>query len=163
MSESTLHHTQLNGVVEYSSALDQLCQLAQNELYLFEKNYDGLGFNSESRYDILKKFLLDSPTHRLLVLTHDTRYLSNQCPRMMTLLRRFGSSMSIFVTPKHLQRVTDPFSVADSAHFVRRFHFDDPRGMLGANDPEAARALKSRFMDMWASSRPGIAATMLGL
>jgi len=163
MSESTLQHTQLNGVVEYSNALDQLCQLAQNELYLFEKNYDGLGFNAESRYETLKQFLLASATHRLYVLTHDTRYLSTQCPRMMMLLRQFGASMSIYVTPKHMQRVTDPFSIADNTHFVRRFHFDDPRGILGVNDPETARALKSRFMDMWTASSSGISATTLGL
>ncbi len=163
MSESTLRHTQLTGVVEYSNALDRLCQLAQSELYLFEKNFDGLGFNAESRYETLKQFLLASPTHRLYVLTHDARYLSTQCPRMMMLLRQFGVSMSINVTPKHMQNVTDPFSIADSVHFVRRFHFDDPRGILGVNDPETARALKSRFMDMWTSSQPGIAATTLGL
>ncbi|MFZ2542094.1 MAG: hypothetical protein WAW75_10040 [Gallionella sp.] len=163
MGSYTLQHTRLNGIVDYTDAIDKLCKLAADNLYLFEKNYDSLGFNNEARYTILKNFLLASPSHRLFVLTHDTRYLSTMCPRMMMLLRQFGTSMFIYQTPKHLQHITEPFSVADDAHFVRRFHFDDPHGILGVHDPENARALKSRFMEMWASSHPGISSTQTGL
>lgn len=163
MSEFALQHIKLGSLDEYSNALDKLCKLAEHNLYLFEKNYDGLGFNSEARYETLRNFLLASPTHRLFVLTHDTQYLSTQCPRMMMLLRHFGTRMFIYQTPKHLQQITEPFSVADDAHFVRRFHFDDPRGILGMHDPESARALKSRFMEMWASSHLGVSSAKTGL
>ena len=163
MSEFAVQHTRLDSIEEYSSALDKLCKLAEHNLYMFEKNYEGMGFNSEARYSTLRNFLLASSAHRLFVLTHDTQYLSTQCPRMMTLLRHFGTGMFIYQTPKHLQQVTEPFFVADDAHFVRRFHFDDPRGMLAQNDPENARALKSRFLEMWEPSHPAISTTTLGL
>jgi hypothetical protein len=163
MNDSTLQHTRLEGIADYIAALDTLCKLAQHDLYLFEKNYDGMGFNSEARYTILRNFLLASPTHRLFVLTHDTHYLSTLCPRMTMLLRQFGTSMFIFQTPKNLQYISEPFSVADDAHYVRRFHFDDPRGMLAQHDPENARALKSRFLEMWATSHQAISSTTLGL
>jgi hypothetical protein len=163
MSEYTIQHTRLDGIIDYTDALDKLCKLAEHNLYLFEKNYDGMGFNSEARYSTLRNFLLASPSHRVFVLAHDTRWLSTQCPRMMMLLRQFGGSMSIFQTPKHLQNITEPFSVADDSHFVRRFHFDDPRGIFGTNDPGTARVLKSRFMEMWTASRQGISSTTLGL
>jgi hypothetical protein len=163
MTGSELKHTKLDGIVDYIAALDTLCQLAQRNLFLFEKDYDGMGFNTVARYETLRKFLLASPGHRLFVLAHDTRYLSSFCPRMMMLLRQFGTSMFIYQTPKNLQHITEPFSVADESHYVRRFHFDDPRGILAQNDPEKARALKSRFMEMWASSHPAISTTKLGL
>ncbi len=163
MSDGTLQHAKLDGIVDYIAALDTLCALAQHELYLFEKDYDGLGFNSEARYAALRSFLLASPAHRLFVLAHDTRYLSTRCPRMMMLLRQFGASMFIYQTPKNLQYISEPFSVADNAHYVRRFHFDDSRGVLGRDDPENARALKSRFLEMWAASRPAVSSTKLGL
>ena len=79
------------------------------------------------------------------------------------LLKQFGTSMSIFQTPKNLQHITEPFSVADESNYVRRFHFDDPRGILAQNDPEKARALKSRFLEMWESSHQGVTGTKLGL
>lgn len=163
MSEYAIQHTKLSGVEDYADGLDKLCKLAEHNLYLFEKDYEGLGFNSEARYATLRNFLLSSSAHRLFVLAHDTRYLSTMCPRMMMLLRQFGTSMFIYQTPKHMQQITEPFSVADDAHFVRRFHFDDPRGILGVHDPENARALKSRFMDMWVASHPGVSATRTGL
>ena len=163
MSGEELQHTQLNGIAEYISALDTLCKLAQRELYLFEKDFDDLGYNSEARYTTLRNFLLASPAHRLYVLAHDVHYLSTLCPRMMMLLKQFGTSMFVFQTPKHLQHISEPFSVADEANYVRRFHFDDARGILAQHDPAQARALKSRFLEMWASSHPAVSATTLGL
>jgi len=163
MSNDTLQHIKLDGIADYTAALDTLCKLAQHNLYLFEKNYDGLGFNSESRYGTLRSFLLANPANRLFVLTHDTHYLSTLCPRMMLLLNQFGNSMFIYQTPASLRHITEPFSVADDAHYVRRFHFDDPRGILAQHDPENARTLKSRFMEIWSTSHPAVSATKLGL
>jgi hypothetical protein len=163
MSNDELQHIRLDGVADYTAAIDTLCKLASRNLYLFEKNYDGLGFNSEARYETLRDFLLASPVNRLFVLTHDTRYLSTLCPRMMMLLRQFGTSMFVYQTPGNLRQITEPFAVADEAHYIRRFHFDDPRGILAQHDPENARALKSRFMEMWSASHPAISASTLGL
>ena len=163
MSDSALQHTKLDGIVDYTAALDTLCKLVRRNLCLFDKNFDGLGFNSEARYETLRSFLLASPANRLFVLAHDTHYLSTLCPRMMMLLHQFGHSMFIYQTPDRLHQVTEPFSVADDAHYVRRFHFDDPRGVLAQHDPENARVLKSRFMEMWAASHPATSTTRLGL
>lgn len=163
MGDDALQHTTLDGIADYTAALDTLCGLAQHNLYLFEKNFDGLGFNSEARHAILRRFLLANPGNRLYVLAHDTRYLSTQCPRMTMLLTQFGSGMFIHQTPKHLQHITEPFGIADDEHYARRFHFDDPRGILAQHDPENARALKSRFMEMWSVSHPAVSATKLGL
>lgn len=163
MSGEELQHTQLNGITEYIAALDTLCGLAQRNLYLFEKDFDGLGYNTEARYTTLRNFLLANPAHRLFVLAHDVHYLSTRCPRMMMLLRQFGTSMFIYQTPKHLQSISEPFCVADESDYVRRFHFDDPRGILAQHDPEMARALKSRFLEMWESSHQALSSTTLGL
>ena len=163
MNDDTLQHTKLDGITDYISALDTLCRLARHELYIFEKNFDGLGFNTEERYTILRNFLLANSSHRLYVLAHDTHYLSTLCPRMIMLLRQFGTSMFIYQTPKNLQYISEPFSVADDTNYVRRFHFNDPRGILGQNDPENARVLKSRFMEMWTASHPAVSSTKLGL
>lgn len=162
MSEE-LQHTHLDGTADYIAALDTLCGLAQRELYFFEKDFEDTGFNSEARYNTLRSFLLASPSNRLHLLAHDTRPLSQYCPRLIILLRQFGHSMRIYQTPKHLLHLTEPFAVADEAHYVRRFHFDDPRGILAQHDHAGARVLKSRFEEMWASSHPAISPTTLGL
>jgi len=163
MGDSAIEHTRLDGITDYIAGLDTLCKLAQHDLYLFDKDFDGSGYNTEARYTTLRNFLLASPAHRLFVLAHDTAYLSTRCPRMMTLLHQFGTAMFIYQTPKNLQYISEPFSVADDAHYVRRFHFDDPRGILARNDPEKARALKSHFLEMWATSHPSVSTTRLRL
>lgn len=163
MNGDELQHIHLDGITDYTAALDTLCGLAEHNLYLFENDFDGLGFNGEARHDTLRRFLLESSAHRLFVLAHDTRYLSTRCPRMLMLLNQFGSGMSIRQTPRSLQHITAPFSLADESHYVRRFHFDDPRGILARNDPENARALKSRFLEMWEDSHSVLTTTRLGL
>lgn len=163
MSDDMPQHTKLDGISDYTGALDTLCKLARHDLYLFDKDFDGLGFNAEARCETLRRFLLANPAHRLFLLAHDTRYLSTLCPRIMTLLHQFGNSMFIYQTPKNLRQITEPFAVADDSHYVRRFHFDDPRGIFAQHDPENARALKSRFMEMWSTSHQGVSSVKLGL
>lgn len=163
MADELLQHTHLDGVEDYRAALDTICGLAVRNLYLFDKNFDGLGFNTEARYSTLHHFLLASPTHRLYVLAHDTHYLATLCPRMMLLLRQFSSSMFIRQTAKNLQHITTPFAVADDTHCLRRFHFDDPRGVFEQYDPAQARVLKGYFLEMWAASPQSLAADKLGL
>lgn len=163
MSDDSLQHTQFDGVADYVAALDTVCSSAQHTLNIFEQNYEDIGFNSEARFDILRHFLLASPINRLNLLVHDPQHLIRFCPRMMMLLRQFGHGMFIYQTPRNLQNITEPFAVADDAHYVRRFHFDDTRGLLAKNDPEGARLLNSRFREMWTSSHPCASGTTLGL
>ncbi|TAJ79557.1 MAG: hypothetical protein EPO42_05730 [Gallionellaceae bacterium] len=158
-----LQHTPLNGAADYVAALDELCGLAQHSLYIFENDFDNLGFNNEARYTKMRNFLLSSPNVRLHLLAHDSQPLVRFCPRIMMLMRQFSHSMHIYQTPPHLRNVSEPFAVADEKHFVRRFHFDDARGIFAQNDHEGARLLKSRFEEMWASSHPSATATTLGL
>lgn len=156
-------HTQLDGITDYVNALDSLCALAQHSLCLFDKNFEDGGFNAEARYDTLRHFLLTSNTHTLQILVHETDYLSHRCPRMMMLLRQFSHNMHIHRTPQHLQNVAEPFAIADEHHYVRRFHFDDTRGVYVQNDPQGARTLHAQFMEMWTPSRQAISSTTLGL
>lgn len=161
MAEDLPQHTRLDGITEYVAALDTLCKQAQHRLYLFDKDFDGAGYDSEARYATLRNFLLASPANRLFVLAHDTGYLATRCPRMMTLLHQSGTGMSVYQTPKNLQHISEPFAVADEENYVRRFHFDDTRGILALHDPENARVLQSRFLEMWATSHPTPATTRL--
>ena len=163
MSEDALQHLKLASAADYIAALDTLCALAKHSLIIFEKDFDNIGFNSEARYEVLRSFLLSNPNNRLQLLAHDTRPMSQHCPRLMTLLRQFGHNMHIYQCPKNLQHLTDPFAVADESHFVRRFHFDDTRGIFAQNDGEAARLLKARFVEMWKSSHPDISTSSFKL
>ncbi len=156
MNDASLQHVKLDSAADYVAALDTVCGQVKHSLMIFEKDFVNIGFDSALRFDHLRSFLLDNPNNRLHLLAHDTRQISRYCPRLMTLLRQFGHSMLIYQTPKHLQHLTEPFAVADESQFLRRFHFDDTRGILGLNDEENARLLKSRFDEMWQTSHPSV-------
>jgi hypothetical protein len=163
MTDDTLQHTQFDGVADYIAALDTVCASARHTLNIFEKSFADIGFNSEARFDTLRRFLLANSMNRLNLLAHDPQPLIRFCPRMMQLLTQFSHSMFIYQTPKSLQHITEPFTVADDAHYVRRYHFDDTRGLLAQNDPGEARRLNSIFHEMWSSSHPCASGTKLGL
>lgn len=154
MSDGELQHVKFSSSADYVAALDNICSLAKHNLIVFEKDFVNIGFNSEARFERLRTLLLNNPNNRLQLLAHDTRLMSQYCPRLMTLLRQFGHNMFIYQLPKNLLHLTEPFAVADDSDFVRRFHFDDTRGILGQNDGSNARLWKSRFKDMWEASHP---------
>ncbi|MEW6562149.1 MAG: hypothetical protein AB1400_02855 [Pseudomonadota bacterium] len=156
-------HTTLNGSADYLAALNTLCSTAGHELCFFDKNFEGTGFNSELRSQLLRDFLLANPSNRLRVLAHDTRHLEQYCPRLLALQRQFGYAVHIYQTPTHFRHISEPFAVADSLHYVRRFHFDDLRGILAIDDPEEARKLHARFEELWSASHPALSGSPLGL
>lgn len=163
MSDYTPEQLTFSSMADYATAIGKLCKMAEHNLYLFEKDFNLLEFNSEGRFNTLRSFLLSSHVHKLHVLAHDTSHLSKKCPRMINLLHQFSGNMFIYQTPKNLQHIAAPFSVADDEHLVRRFHFDDARGVFAIHDSANAHALKTRFMEMWASSHPVPSSTRLGL
>lgn len=163
MNEDALQHVKLSGSAEYIAALDTICGSARHNLVIFEKDFVNIGFESTVRFEMLRNLLLANPNNRVQLLAHDTRPMSQYCPRLMMLLRQFGHNMFIYQTPKHLQHVTEPFAVVDDSQFLRRFHFDDTRGLLGRNDVEMARLLKSRFTEMWQASQPSSSTSTFSL
>lgn len=156
-------HTRLEGIMEYRASIDNVISRAQRRIRIFDRNLDGLGFNSPPRQDLLRAFLLARRTNHLYIVVHDTGYLHRDCPRMHLLLRQFSHGVSIQQTHAHMQGVSDSFVVADDEHFVRRFHFDDSRGLLALDDPREARNLNDRFDELWEASYPAVFATTLGL
>lgn len=163
MNNDELQHVKFAGSADYVAALDNICGVAKHSLFIFEYDFVNIGFNGEARFEMLRRFLLNNPNNRLQLLAHDARPMSQYCPRLMTLLRQFGHNMFIYQTPKNLQHLTEPFAVADDTDFVRRFHFDDTRGILGKNDGTSARLLKSRFIEMWEASLPSASTTTFSL
>lgn len=167
MTESTTpaapDYRRLEGPMEYEQAIDTIIRLARNELRIFDYSMRDEGYNSPERFEILQAFLLANRANRLSIVLHDTRYLTGECPRMMNLFRQFSHAISIYQTSAEARIATDPFIIADDAHFLHRFHFDHPRAALSLNDKEAALNLIRRFNEILELSEPAAAPTTLGL
>lgn len=163
MSEETSPlQTNFTGKVEYEQFIDEVIALVQHELCIFDQRL-GPTFNSRARQDALRHFLLSSRRNRLRIVVHDVATIDRDCPRMRELLRTFNHAMGIHETQPQAKSVYDPFVVADESHSVRRFHFDNLRGLYARDDPIEAHTLVERFEEIWEASAPAVMPTTVGL
>jgi hypothetical protein len=155
--------TALATVAAQAVAIDELIALARHHIRVFDQDLSQTGWNSAARTDRLAGFLRDVRGRRLDIIIHDTRYLRSACPRLLRLLQNYGHVMSIMRTGDDARVATDPLMIVDSAHYLHRFHFEQPRATLGIAQPEQTQLLASRFDEIWATGESGISGTVLGL
>jgi hypothetical protein len=148
---------------EHDAALATIFGAARRELRIFDQHCADLGLNSPERFEALRQFFLASRVHRLYIAVQDTSYLAARCPRIGLLLRQFSHAIVVQKTRRELRGLYDNFIVADEAAYLKQFHFEHPRGVLGADDPIEIQALRMRFEEIWANSTPGLSATTLGI
>ena len=152
-----------SGGDEFQLAVEQLLAQLGRELRIFEPDGSALQLNSPARVALLEAFLRASRTHRIMMVVHDTDYLTRGCPRMMDFIKRFSHAIQINRTHEEIRNLQDAFMVLDAAHYVRRPVATFLRGAIGLNDDTEALAMRSRFLEIWSASFPAVAPTTVGL
>ena len=155
--------TQLDTVAARVQAIDELVDLAQHHLQVFDVDLAQGGWQTAARSERLTAFLRRTPKARLDVIVHDTRWLEASCPRLVALLRFYSHAMTVYRTGPEARAAMDPLVIADGRHFLHRFHVDQPRAVLAVESPLRARPLVMRFEEIWATGEPGLNASVLGL
>jgi hypothetical protein len=152
-----------SGAAEFQLAVDQLLAQAGRELRLFEPDGSALRLNAPARIALLEAFLRGSRTRRIQMVVHETDYLTRSCPRMMDFIKRFNHAIQINRTHEEIRSLQDAFMVLDAAHYLRRPMAGRMRGAIGLNDDTEALLMRSRFLEIWSASYPGVAGTTAGL
>ena len=80
---------------EYAEAVKRAIDEVRETLRIFDADCEQLELNAPARIEALGRFLRASPTHRLLIAVHRTDHLERACPRMLGLLRLFGSPVTL--------------------------------------------------------------------
>ncbi len=156
-------HRAIMSEADYESGIDDVILTAQQTIHVFDVDLTKGGYSSLKRFETLRDFLLGGRGRRLELVLHETDFLTARCPRLMNLLRTHSHSMLIHKTHEHARIASDPFIVADGAHYVHRFHRDDARSLLALHDHAGARQLEERFGQLMEASHPAVFATTLGL
>jgi hypothetical protein len=154
---------ELTSVAAQVAAIDELIALARRRICVFDRDLSQMRWNQPSRIDRLGAFLHGGRGRRFDLIVHDTHYLESACPRLLRMLRGYSSAMTIYRTGREAMRATDPLLIIDDRHYLRRFHFEQPRATMGIDQPELTKSLATRFEEIWATGEPGINATVLGL
>lgn len=160
---ATGREAMLDTVAAQVAALDEIVDLAQQRLCIFDTDLSQAGWNRPARADKLSAFLRRQRNSRIELIVHDTRWLEASCPRLLALQKLHSSAVTIYRTGSEARRAMDPLTIADGRHFLHRFHIDHPRASLAIDKPALARALVMRFEEIWATGEPGLNATVLGL
>ena len=147
----------------FQSAMDRLMEQPGRELRLFDPDGAALRLNDPQRIERLDRFLLASRTRRIYLVVHNTDHITRQCPRLLTLLRRFAHAMQINRTHEEIREVQDAFLLLDAVHYVRRPVASLFRGAMGLGDENEGQALRGRFAEIWAASYPAVSSTTAGL
>ena len=147
----------------FQSAMDRLMEQPGRELRLFDPDGAALRLNDPQRIERLDRFLLASRTRRIYLVVHNTDHITRQCPRLLTLLRRFAHAMQINRTHEEIREVQDAFLLLDSMHYVRRPVAAFFRGAIGLADENEALAMRGRFGEIWSASFPAVSSTTVGL
>ena len=92
-------------------------------------------------------------------MVHNTEHLTRHCPRMMGLLKLFTHAIQINRTHEEIRKLQDAFMVLDAQHYLRRPVAEHFRGAIGLDDETEALAMRSRFLEIWSASYPGVSST----
>ena len=147
----------------FQTAVDRLMEQPGRELRVFDPDGAALRLNDPQRIARIDRFLLASRTRRLYLVVHDTDHLTRQCPRLLTLLRRFAHAMQFNRTHEEIREVQDAFLLLDGMHYVRRPVARLFRGAMGLGDENEGQALRGRFGEIWSASYPAVSSTTVGL
>jgi hypothetical protein len=147
----------------FQAAVERLLEQPGRELRVFDPDGAALRLNDAARIEALARFLLASRTRRLYLVVHNTDHLTRQCPRLLTLLRRFSHAIQINQTQEEIRDVQDAFLLLDAVHYVRRPVASLFRGAMGLGDENEGQALRGRFGEIWAASSPAVSSTTVGL
>ena len=165
MKEQALksEYQRFEGENEFQQAVDRLLEQPGRELRIFDPDLVALRLNSPARIAQLDRFLRASRTRRIQIAVHRTDHVTRYCPRMMDLLKLFAHAIQINRTHEEISDLQDAFMVLDAQHYLRRPVATHLRGALGLDDENEALAMRTRFMEIWSASYPGVASTTVGL
>jgi hypothetical protein len=147
---------------EYESVIDALIPQTERIIRVFEKTL-GRDWNTPERHEALRQFLLANRKNRLFVVVHEAEPIRTACPRMVELVRQFGTAVRIHETLVAAKQIYDPFVVFDANHYVHRFHYRFLRAAQGTNDVLGAQQLIDRHAELWDASALAISAGASGL
>lgn len=147
----------------FQAAVDRLLERPGRELRIFDPDGAGLLLNDAARVARVEGFLRGSRTRRLYMVLHEPQHLQRSCPRMMSLLARYSHAIQINRTHEEIRGIQDSFLVLDASHYARRPVATFYRGALGLNDETEALPMRSRFLEIWTASFPGVSSTTAGL
>jgi hypothetical protein len=147
---------------EFDSMFEELIPQTQRVIRIFDKSLSER-YNSPVRCGLLSDFLRADPLNRLFVVLHEPETMARICPRLVTLIQRYGHIAKVRQTPRGARHLYDPFIIFDASHYLHRFHYQHMRYARGLNEVVGTQQLLDRYEELWEVSTAAATTSVLGL
>ena len=152
-----------NSFAESRRALDGIIRSARKIIRIFDKDLSDAGYRDPARVKLLEALILSGPGASVRIVLHDVRNLDRDSARLMTLFRSHPNAFAIHRTVNTACTAMDALVVADEHSVWHRLHQEQPHTVFVLGDNSSTAPLLNRFEEIWESSEPAVAATVLGL
>lgn len=153
----------LQGREDHAQAIDLLLGWAERKIAIFDFDLCDNGWNTAPRAQVLTSFLRRSRLARCEIFLREASKVALRLPRIVELLRGYGHALTIYQIGDDGQQLYDPFLIVDDRHYWHRFHFEQPRGEIGVQQPNYAAELARRLSEIKEISTPASQISVLGL
>ncbi|MEE4362157.1 MAG: GNAT family N-acetyltransferase [Pseudomonadales bacterium] len=145
LAESSATARMLSGEAALRDAIVDLAARARNELLILSPDLDPLLFDNGALVEALSAFARRHPRSRVEILVHDVRRMVRDGNRVLSLVRRLPTSMSIRVVDGDMRDREDSFVLADRTGLVVLPRATIAEGFANHNDAPLTRQYADVF------------------
>ena len=148
----------------YRGAIMSTIFRAQSSLIVLDPDLRETGLESSAGIEALSGLLhRSSHASAIRILLEDASYLERECPRLLSLLTRFGHRIHVRLIGESQPSPDAPYLIADALHMTTRFQHERPRGKQCIDAPTESSAQTAQFETLWISALPGPSGLAIGL
>ena len=138
---------------ELPALMDSLAGQARQRLWLYDQLLDHDLYDRQSFRDLLSWLARHHRNSEVRILIHDDSPLVKRRHRLVELMRRLPSAISLRLVNDDYPPEEQPFLLVDREGVLLRHRFDRPEGFAGFADSGRAKLMAEAFQRMWDTAR----------
>lgn len=143
--------------------MDSIVGQARQRVWLYDRFLDYELYDRARLRELLSALARQHRLSEVRILIHDDKPLVGRRHRLVELMRRLPSHVSIRLINEKVPAEDRPFLLADREGVICRHDFDKPAGFAQFADGGRVRLLEEAFQRMWDLGRPSVELRQLPL
>jgi len=144
------------------SAFDTAIESAVTSISLYDRDGDFYGLERPAVATQFKRLLRNNPNAGIKLVLQHVHYVQRDCPRLLELLRLFGSRFELRRLDEKLRGFERGILLIDQSLVIRRPHFDQMTTFWDVGEQEISDA-KRLFTELRENSPEAISPNVTGL
>jgi len=139
----------LDNKADLKSLIFTMSQQAKKYILIFSHHLDSQLFDNEALYEVIKHLAIKSPRTYIKILLQDSKPMTTNGHRLLTLARRISSHIEIKVVAKEHLDIIETFLIFDDHAYIIHQHPERYEAEANFSDPLKTKHLNEQFKEMW--------------